>query len=407
MCEGDLEITGYYDLGIYARPCRLPSPSELALLAQPDGGFHSRKDRAVGRVSHTGLGTVAGSFPPTVGGRSVPQEPAVASQRHRAQSNFYIRLSSSTADGPIALPIRAKARWSERRLDNSSLKPTPDKKSRPLGRRQFSPTLREASTLTSRAGKGTTGGNHLWRNEQCPSRVLLSQSCSSAKAHSGRHQKRRKHSQPKDGYQNDQEAITSLKAELRRHLLGSTRSRRQIISELYAGRGRISAAIRRHGYGGMPFELSSGDRYDLLRVPVRSLINGWLKSAVIRGVWLSTECKSWSRALRGPPSSNWPMIRNAEYIYGLPDLPPSAAASVAKGSSLMAQTALVISTCVKHKIPCVFENPLRYQRESVTFKNRRDIMNFIRRCLLAWACWFPAWFQATTTYEVSKCRPDR
>jgi hypothetical protein len=154
----------------------------------------------------------------------------------------------------------------------------------------------------------------------------------------------------------DSRAVRLLKRELRDIFKQS--GARTVFLELYAGHGGVSKHLRRKGAAVMEFEIDRGAQYDLTRKGVRRLLLGWLRSGVVRGAWLGTICKSWSRARRGPPGSSWGPIRSAKHIYGLPGLPASDRSKILLGNVTMRQTAEFIHCCTRHHVPVILENPV-------------------------------------------------
>ena len=153
----------------------------------------------------------------------------------------------------------------------------------------------------------------------------------------------------------DDRAVRLLKKELRCLLKES--GVRTVFLELYSGHGGISKHLRIKGAAVLEFELDRGPQYDLTRKGVRRLLLGWLRSGVVRGAWLGTICKSWSRARRGPPGSAWGPIRSAKYIYGFPNLSANDRSKIITGNATMRQSAEFIHACVTLRIPVILENP--------------------------------------------------
>ena len=134
-------------------------------------------------------------------------------------------------------------------------------------------------------------------------------------------------------------------------------SKRQVFVELYSGSGRIAAALRHAGYGCVEFELDRGPQYDLTRKVVRQVLAGWLRGGVIRGAWLGTICKSWSRARHGPPGSGWCLLRTNECLLGLPGLHERAQRQVDIGNATMQQSFAFLMRCAGLHVPAILENP--------------------------------------------------
>ena len=65
---------------------------------------------------------------------------------------------------------------------------------------------------------------------------------------------------------------------------------------------------------------------------VQDLIIGWVTGGAVAGIWLATPCSSLSRAKRGQAESGWYRIRSIIHVYGLPDLPLNAAATIKIGT---------------------------------------------------------------------------
>jgi hypothetical protein len=111
-----------------------------------------------------------------------------------------------------------------------------------------------------------------------------------------------------------------LDAEFRLALKNARVNKTRLFLELYAGAQVVSEHIRKLGFACIAFDIRNGCQYDLLRPCVHKRILGWIRSGVICGVFLGTQCSSWGLALRGPPNSNWPRLRSNVHILGLPDL---------------------------------------------------------------------------------------
>ena len=154
----------------------------------------------------------------------------------------------------------------------------------------------------------------------------------------------------------DARAVRLLKRELRE--IFKVAGSRTVFLELYAGHGGVSKHLRTRGAAVMEFELDRGAQYDLTRKGVRRLLLGWVRAGVVRGAWLGTICKSWSRARRGPPGSSWGPIRSAKHIYGFPDLSASDRSKILVGNATMRQSAEFIHACIRAHIPVILENPV-------------------------------------------------
>ena len=108
----------------------------------------------------------------------------------------------------------------------------------------------------------------------------------------------------------------------------------------------------------MSFEIDDGPELDLLRTATHRLILGWVRSGCIAGVFLGTQCSSWSRARHGPPESGWCTIRSNTHIYGLPNFKDGDKLKVDIGNEQLRLSCHIIRTCCTHNVPCMLENPL-------------------------------------------------
>ena len=86
-----------------------------------------------------------------------------------------------------------------------------------------------------------------------------------------------------------------LKAALRR-----TR-RSQVFLELYSGTGPVAKQIRQlSGYEVLEVDIKDHPMLDLTNGAVVRVLEGWCRSRVVRGVWISFPCATWSLARRPP-----------------------------------------------------------------------------------------------------------
>ena len=148
-----------------------------------------------------------------------------------------------------------------------------------------------------------------------------------------------------------------LKNAFRRALKQARRRKFHLCLELFAGTGRLAASWSKQGYGSLAFEIDQGPEFDLTCRTTSNTLKGWIASHAITCVWLGTPCTSWSRARRGPPSSNWCSIRSSEHVLGLPHLRPNDLAAVASGNRTAKASGEILRACIRHQVPCALENP--------------------------------------------------
>ena len=90
--------------------------------------------------------------------------------------------------------------------------------------------------------------------------------------------------------------------------------------DLFCGDGGISKKLRARGYGCVSVDISIDSRFDLCDPELFKIIEGWIRSNCIHGIWLATPCPSWSRARHGPVGSSWGPLRNKSNLFGIPGL---------------------------------------------------------------------------------------
>lgn len=140
----------------------------------------------------------------------------------------------------------------------------------------------------------------------------------------------------------------ALKRRLR-HALKRTR-RAQIFVELFAGSGALSRGLEHvSGFACMAMDITNG--VDLTHPAVRSLIAGWLRARVVRGVWVGFPCTTWSVARR-------PALRSKAYVWGLPGLNASEQDQIRNGNATVRAAVCVLREFLRSGIPAVAENPL-------------------------------------------------
>ena len=100
-----------------------------------------------------------------------------------------------------------------------------------------------------------------------------------------------------------------------------------------------------------------GPEYDLTNPRVLSLIEGWITSRAVIGVWMGTPCTSWSRARRGPPGSGWCAIRSNDHLLGLPNLTPADQIRIRLGNATARSSSRLIRFCIRANCPIYLENP--------------------------------------------------
>ncbi len=132
---------------------------------------------------------------------------------------------------------------------------------------------------------------------------------------------------------------------------------RRVFLDLFAGHEGVSSALHRQGFGCVSFDVESDARLDLTDPAIIQLIEGWIRSGCIRGIWLATPCTTWSRARRGPRGSGWGPLRDNHFIFGFPELSGAQREKVRVGNATMRATARIIRCAVACRVPVFLENP--------------------------------------------------
>ena len=109
-----------------------------------------------------------------------------------------------------------------------------------------------------------------------------------------------------------------------------------------------------HGLAIFEWDLRWSSRHDLLNVAAQKRIRGWLRSGLVRLVWLGTPCTTFTamqNLRRGGP------LRSAQYPWGVPGLPAPQRAAVDAGNIFLRFSVSVLAICKRLGIVGVMENP--------------------------------------------------
>jgi hypothetical protein len=155
----------------------------------------------------------------------------------------------------------------------------------------------------------------------------------------------------------DEAILARLQRQFKACISESRLKSRLIFLELFAGSQGLSSALRREGHPCLAFEIRMGPEYDLTNPRVLALIEGWIASRAVIGIWMGTPCTSWSRARRGPPGSGWCAIRSNDRLLGLPDLSAADQKRIALGNATAKASARLIRFCIRQRCPVYLENP--------------------------------------------------
>lgn len=138
-----------------------------------------------------------------------------------------------------------------------------------------------------------------------------------------------------------------LKRRMRRMLRGT--NARQVFLELFSGSGGVRRALAERGhYGAIVVDIQQG--FDVTHSRVKNLIRGWIRSQVVRGLWLGVPCTTWSNERR-------PALRSSVAPWGFSGLSEDQQRQVAVGNATMTAAISLMQERAAGGIPVVTENP--------------------------------------------------
>ena len=135
----------------------------------------------------------------------------------------------------------------------------------------------------------------------------------------------------------------------------------RVALELFAGSGRLSQALIKQGVPSISIDVCSDSRLDLTSTPLINFIQHLICCGHISFVWLGTPSNSWflaRRGLAGGYAAGGP-LRTNQFLYGHPEAlaREDDKYKIALGNATMRASAGIISTCIRHDVPCALENP--------------------------------------------------
>ncbi len=157
--------------------------------------------------------------------------------------------------------------------------------------------------------------------------------------------------------------------------------------ELFAGSGRLTAALRAQGVVVDKYELADGPASDLSRRGVQRAILRRIKKGKLRLVWMGVPCSSFSRARRGvlpterTPGSRMPtLLRTSDEPWGVKGLPDTDMIRVRTANVLVRFCVQVAHACIRAGVGFVIENPrssiLWWTDAMQHLENRRGVERF-------------------------------
>ncbi len=231
----------------------------------------------------------------------------------------------------------------------------------PLGQRQQPQALCEGGQTSVRACKGASSGSGVWHKHPEPATKIDFKTPHDSKASVWNPtitKRMRERSTVNSAGLPSLSGADLLKAQFRKVMSKFNGSCRRVFLDIFSGVGGVHTYLTKKGYPVIAIDICIDSRFDVCNRGVRLVLEGWIKSGCILGVWLGTPCTTWSRARHGPVGSSWGPIRSNDFIYGIPGVSFHDQQKLKVGNQTMRFTARIISLCIKFFVPCILENPI-------------------------------------------------
>ena len=90
------------------------------------------------------------------------------------------------------------------------------------------------------------------------------------------------------------------------------RGSRKIFLDLFCGDADVAKQLRARGFGVVSVDKALDSSLDMCDSEVVKVLEGWIRSNCIHGVWLATPSRTWGHAPHEPAGSNWPRASQIE-----------------------------------------------------------------------------------------------
>lgn len=181
----------------------------------------------------------------------------------------------------------------------------------------------------------------------------------------------------------------ALKSRVRRARRAS--HARQVFLELFSGSGGVSRALAQNGpHAAIDVDIRQG--VDLTHPSVKGLIRGWMRSRVVRGLWLGFPCTTWSNARR-------PALRSRKELWGRPGLAAPQQLQVALGNATLRAALSLMREGIAAGIPVVAENPESSLAWQVPFFARAAKNNAVQQVTMDFCAFGAAWRKSTRLWS--------
>ena len=123
-------------------------------------------------------------------------------------------------------------------------------------------------------------------------------------------------------------------------------------ADFFAGKGGVARAVRSCGFSSREWELLKGAGNDLTCPQVVHKVLSDVNSDKVLGAMFAPPCASFS-----PARDRTMVVRNCDFPWGIPDLPPHEAFKIEMGNKCFKSTLKIIRALDRKGIPWVLENP--------------------------------------------------
>jgi hypothetical protein len=132
---------------------------------------------------------------------------------------------------------------------------------------------------------------------------------------------------------NQQSVKAWLHAECQRQIQTATWKHGRVFLELYAGTGPVGKQVALRGGAVLAFDTIFDKRFDLNNPEVQGVVLSWVDSGLVWGVWLGTDCTTWSTASYSKGEGWLNSYRTKSNLWGpLDQLSPKAKQAVLEGN---------------------------------------------------------------------------
>ena len=151
--------------------------------------------------------------------------------------------------------------------------------------------------------------------------------------------------------------VQALKKAFRLAISRCSVNRSKVFLDLFCGDRGISKKLQRDGFAVVSVDLCVHHLFDLMNPPILRLIQGWISSGCVAGVWISPPNTSWSGSLCTLNGSHVTPLRDNSHIYGFSGLSFLDNIRIRSGNAIMRSTAQIVKSCHRFCVPCFLDLP--------------------------------------------------